>query len=70
VIRLNDFQFENLIKSLESTFKQNYCAMRFEEISRKYAPEITSNEVKAALEAMRHRGKLIVDGSILRLIIR
>jgi hypothetical protein len=44
--------------------------MRFEEVARKYAPEITSNEVKAALEAMRKRGKVIVDGSILRLVIR
>ena len=67
---MNDFQFENLIKAVESCMKQNYCAMYFEDIVRKFRPEITEDELRAAIRVMNARGKLTSDGSILRLVIR
>lgn len=70
MVKLNDFQFENLIKALEHCFKQNYCALYFEDIVRKFSPEIQEEELRAAIKVMYNRGKLTTDGSILRLIVR
>jgi hypothetical protein len=67
---MNDFQFENLIKAVEITFKQNYCAMYFEDLVIKYSPEITEGELKAAVRVMYDRDQLTTDGSLLRLIVR
>lgn len=67
---MNDFQFENLIKAVESCFKQNYCAMYFQDIVLKFRPEITENELKAAVKTMYNRGQLTNDGDLFRLIVR
>lgn len=67
---MNDFQFENLIKALELCFKQNYCALYFEDLVRKFCPEIRESELKAAIDVMLKREKLTTDGRILRLIVR
>ena len=66
---MNDFQFENLIKGIELSMKENYCAMYFSDLARKFYP-ITHSELEAAIEAMYNRGKLTTDGSLLRLIIK
>jgi len=67
---MNDFQFENLIKAVESCFKQNYCAMYFKDLYRKFSPEITENELRAAIKTLYNRGQLKVDGSLFRLVIK
>lgn len=67
---MNDFQFENLIKAVESCFKQNYCAMYFQDIVLKFRPEITENELKAAVKTMYSRGQLTNDGNLFRLIVK
>ena len=67
---MNDRQLENLIKAVESCFKQNYCAMYFEDLYKKFRPEITENELRAAVKTMYSRGQLTTDGSIFRLIVK
>jgi hypothetical protein len=67
---LNDFQFENLIKALELCFKQNYCALYFEDIVKKFCPEVPENALKSAVDVMIRRKKLVVDGTLLRLVVR
>jgi hypothetical protein len=67
---VNDFQFENLIKAVEICFKQNFCAMYFEDLVRKFYPEISEEAVKEAVLTMHERGQLIPDDDILRLVIR
>lgn len=70
VPEMNDFQFENLIKAVESCFKQNYCAMYFEDLLEKFSPEITENELKAVVETMYNRDLLQVDDDLFRLLVR
>lgn len=67
---MDDEDFENLIKGIESCFKQNYCAMYYTDLVRKFLPEITENEVDAATDVMIDRGQLINDDGLLRLVIR
>ena len=67
---MNDWQFENLIKAVESCFKQNYCAMYFDDLVRKFSPEIKEEELEAAVQALYNRGRLMTDGSLLRLVVR
>ena len=67
---MNNFQFENLVKAVESCFKQNYCAMYFEDLYKKFSPEITETELWAAINYMGDTGKIELDGSLMRLIIR
>ena len=66
---MDDFQFENLVIAITRCFKQHYCAMYFEDLARKFGPEIDELEVETALEAMLNRGLLTIDGSLLRLIV-
>jgi len=67
---MNDFQFENLVKAVESCFKQNYCALYFEDLVRKFSPEITEDELRYAIRALGNRGQLAIDGSLMRLIVK
>ena len=67
---MNDFQFQNLTKAVESCFKQNYCAMYFEDLYKKFSPEITGDELRAALRALDNIGKLKAEGSLMRLIVK
>ena len=67
---MNDFQFENLIKAVESCFKQNYCAMYFDDLYRKFSPEITEDELRAAIKTLYNRGQLKVEGSLFRLVVK
>ncbi len=52
---MNDFQFNNLIKAVESCFKQNYCTMYFEDLYKKFSPEITGT-VLCKVFAFRENG--------------
>lgn len=67
---MNDFQFDNLVKAVESCFKQNYCAMYFKDLVRKFCPEIKEAELEAAVEALHKQGRLKADGSLLRLVVK
>lgn len=67
---MNDFQLENLMKAIESCFKQNYCAMYFEDLVRKFRPEITEKELKTAVITMYDRGQLVSDEDLFRLIVK
>jgi hypothetical protein len=58
---VNDFEFENLMKAVEISFKQNYCALYFEDLVCKFCPEIREEELKAAVKVMYNRGKLLTD---------
>jgi hypothetical protein len=66
---MNDFEFDNLIKAFESCFKQNYCAMYFEDLYIKFSPEITEDDLRAAVTALDNMGKLKAGGSLMRLIV-
>lgn len=70
VVSVNDFQFDNLIQAVESCFKQNYCALYFEDLVLKFCPEISEDELRAAVTALDSSGKLKADGSLMRLIVR
>lgn len=67
---MNDFQFENLIKAIESCFKQNYCALYFEDLVRKFRPEITEDELRTAVKTMYDRKQLTNEGDLFRLIVK
>lgn len=67
---MNDFQFENLVKAVEVCFKQNYCAMYFEDLVRRFRPEITEDELRAAVRVMYNRGQLTADGDLFRLVVK
>ncbi len=67
---MNDFQLENLIKAIESCFKQNFCAMYFEDIVLKFRPEITEDELRAAVKTMYNRKQLTTEGDLFRLIVK
>ena len=70
VFSVNDFQFENLIQAVESCFKQNYCALYFKDLYLKFSPEITEDELRAAVAALDNMGKLKGEGSLMRLIVK
>lgn len=67
---MESYQLENLIKAIESRFKQNYCAMRFDDIIMKFQPEIKQIEIEAALQTMTYRGQLQRDSGLIRLIVK
>jgi hypothetical protein len=67
---VNDFQYENLIRAVELCMKQNYCALYFEDLVRKFCPEVSEEALRVAIRALDARGQISVDGSLLRLIIR
>jgi len=67
---MNDFQLENLIKAIESCFKQNYCALYFEDLARKFRPEISEDELEIAVKIMYDRGQLFADDGLFRLIVK
>jgi len=67
---MNDFQLENLIKAIESCFKQNYCALYFEDLVRKFRPEITEDELRTAVKTMFNRKQLATEGDLFRLIVK
>jgi hypothetical protein len=70
VSAVNDFQFENLVKGVESCFKQNYCALYFGDLVRKFSPEITEDELRYAIKSLCNRGQLVPEGSLMRLIVK
>ena len=70
VVTVNDFQYENLIKAVELCMKQNYCALYFEDLVRKFCPEITEDELRVVVRTLDARGQIMVDGDLLRLIVR
>ena len=67
---MEGYQLENLIKAIESCFKQNYCAMRFDDIVMKFHPEIKQIEIEVALQTMTYRGQLQRDSGLIRLIVK
>jgi hypothetical protein len=67
---MNNSQFDNLIIAVESCFKQNYCALYFRDLVQKFSPEITENELEAAVRALDRMGKIKTEGSLMRLIVK
>ena len=67
---MNSFQFENLVKAIELCFKQNYCAMYYDDLMKKFCPEVPYEDFSAALNAMYECDKVILDGTLMRLVIR
>lgn len=67
---MDGIQLENLIKAVESCFKQNYCALYFEDLVRKFRPEITEDELRTAVKTMYSRNQLTTDGDLFRLILK
>ena len=67
---MNDFEFENLVKGIESCFKQNYCAMSFTDLVMKFLPEISETELGIAVDVMYDRGQIKNDGGLLRLVVK
>jgi|GEM_PF-2052881 len=67
---MNGSQFENLIQAVESCFKQNYCALYFKDLVQKFSPEITENELEAAVRALDRMRKLKAEGSLMRFIVK
>jgi len=67
---MDGIQLENLIKAVESCFKQNYCALYFEDLVRKFRPEITEDELRTAVKTMYNREQLTIDGDMFRLIVK
>lgn len=67
---MDGIQLENLIKAVESCFKQNYCALYFEDLVRKFRPEITEGELRTAVKTMYNREQLTIDGDMFRLIVK
>jgi hypothetical protein len=70
VVTVNDFQYENLIKAVELCMKENYCALYFEDLVRKFCPEVSEEALRVAIRALDARGRIRVDGTLLRLVIR
>ncbi|MGC1391966.1 MAG: hypothetical protein WA816_13095, partial [Bacteroidales bacterium] len=70
VVTVNDFQYENLIKAVELCMKENYCALYFEDLVDKFCPEISEEALRVAIRTMDARGKIRVDDTLLRLVIR
>ena len=66
---MNDYELENLSKSIELCFKENYCAMSFSDLLEKFDP-ITYDTLLYAVRMMEADGKLIADGSLIRLVIK
>jgi transcription elongation factor GreA-like protein len=57
---MDEFQKEDLIQSISGTLERNYCAIKREDLFKKY--KNTSPEtMKTAIEAMKSRGLLKYD---------
>ena len=69
VLVMNSFEFDNLVKAIESCFKQHYCAMYFEELVEKFCPEVPYDDLSAAINAMYNCDHLILDGTLIRLVV-
>jgi hypothetical protein len=67
---MNDFQFDNLVSAVKSCFKQNYCAMSYDTLYRKFSPEISDDDLSAAVNYLARNGILYNDDDILRLVVR
>jgi transcription elongation factor GreA-like protein len=57
---MDEYQKEDLIKSISGTVEKNFCAIKREDLFQKY--KNTSPEtMKTAIEAMKNRGILKYD---------
>lgn len=70
VIRLEDWQLENLMQSLESFFELNQGILFFEDIVREFCPDIAEEDLKYTILEMYEKGQITTDGDVLRLIVR
>ena len=67
---MNDFEFNNLVKAIELCMKQNYCAMYYDDLIKKFYPEISYEEFSAAIDAMYECDRIVLDGTLLRLVVQ
>jgi len=57
---VNEFQREDMIKSVSGTVERNYCAIKREELFEKYK-NTDQETMKSVIETMKRRGILRYD---------
>ena len=57
---MNEFQREDMIKSVSSTVEKNFCAIKREDLYKKYK-NTDPETLKSVIEAMKNRGLLKYD---------
>jgi hypothetical protein len=66
---VNNYELDNLMKSIELCFLENYCAMTFRELYEKFLP-MDYDTLLYAARALQNDGRLITDGDLIRLVVR
>lgn len=66
---MNDFELENLMQAIVLCFKQNYCAMTFNDLYEKFYP-VDYDTLLYAARVLEDEGRLIADGEIIRLVVQ
>jgi transcription elongation factor GreA-like protein len=57
---MNEFQREDMIKSVSATVEKNFCAIKREDLYKKYK-NTDPETLKSVIEAMKNRGLLKYD---------
>jgi hypothetical protein len=57
---MNEFEREDMIKSVSGTVEKNYCAIKREDLYKKYK-NTDPETLKSVIEAMKNRGLLKYD---------
>lgn len=57
---MNEFERENMIKSVSGTIEKNYCAIKREDLFKKYK-NTNPETMKNIIDAMKRRGILKYD---------
>lgn len=57
---MNEYQKEDMIKSVSGTIERNYCAMKREDLFKKYK-NTDQNTMKNVIETMKVRGLIKYD---------
>ena len=57
---MDEFQKEDMIKSISSTIEKNYCAIKREDLFKKYK-NTNKDTMKNVIEAMKRRGLIKYD---------
>jgi len=57
---MNEFEREDMIKSVSATVEKNFCAIKREDLYKKYK-NTDPETLKSVIEAMKNRGLLKYD---------
>jgi len=57
---MDEFQKEDMIKSISSTIEKNYCAIKREDLFKKYK-NTNQDTMKTVIDVMKRRGLLKYD---------